>query len=159
MADALIPLYTTTLAATATSVSIIAIPATYRDLRLVVRGTTGGLNLILLKLNGDSGANYANIQMYGDGTNVGSSSGTGEVGTPIGIFGTNQCVTTCDVMDYSATDKHKTVISRGNNSANTVRAWAGRWASTTAVNSVLVYPNAGDSFQIGTTISLFGIVS
>jgi len=159
MVSAMVSLATTTLGSAASTVTFSSIPATYRDLRLVVSGTTGSLNLILIKLNGDSGTNYSSVQMYGDGTNAASASGTGEIGTAIGIFGTTQASSTCDVMDYSATDKHKSVLSRGNNTANTVRAWAGRWASTAAVTSLQVYPNAGDSFQAGTTASLYGIVS
>jgi hypothetical protein len=60
-------------------------------------------------------------------------------------------------MDYSVTDKQKTVLSRTNSSFGT-DITAGRWASTSAITSVTVYPSSGD-FEIGSTFALYGIVS
>jgi hypothetical protein len=60
------------------------------------------------------------------------------------------------VMDFSATDKHKTYISRENMGAGQVVAWSGRWASTSVVTSVGL-ACVGFSFNSGSTFSLFGI--
>jgi hypothetical protein len=59
-------------------------------------------------------------------------------------------------MDYSATDKHKTVLSRANNAANGVTAIAGRWASTSAITSI-VLTFQSSSLATGSTVALYGV--
>jgi hypothetical protein len=61
-------------------------------------------------------------------------------------------------MDYSATDKHKTVLVRSNAASTGVEAIAQRWASTAAITSILVFPSTG-SWAAGGTFSLYGIVA
>jgi hypothetical protein len=61
-------------------------------------------------------------------------------------------------MDYSATDKHKTGLHRYGIPSDSVLTTATRWASTSAVTSLLVFPRTG-SFNIGSTFNLYGIVS
>ena len=60
-------------------------------------------------------------------------------------------------MDYSATDKHKTMLSRGGSSSFGVGMNAGRWANTSAVTSVLVIGQSGLDFAAGSTFYLYGI--
>jgi hypothetical protein len=145
------PLATVTLASTAASVTFSSIPATYRDLILVVRGTlTSGVGSI--RFNGDSGANYTRVGMYGDGSTAASYSGTSAE-----IF--NSPITDImNIMDYSATDKHKTYIARDSNSASLVVAQAGRWANTAAITTVaLISPSS--TFGVGSTFSLYGVIA
>jgi hypothetical protein len=61
-------------------------------------------------------------------------------------------------MDYSATDKHKTVISRASNAVNATEAVVNRWASTAAVNSVSIRTDA-NSWAVGTTVAIYGVVA
>jgi hypothetical protein len=61
-------------------------------------------------------------------------------------------------MDTSATDKHKTVLTRFNDAGNEVAAAAFRWADTNAVTSITIGQDSG-SFNIGSTFALYGIVS
>jgi hypothetical protein len=65
------------------------------------------------------------------------------------------------LMDYSATDKHKTVLSRKNQAARTTVAQASRWASTSAINKITVNVTQPDptNFAVGSTFYLYGIVS
>jgi hypothetical protein len=62
-------------------------------------------------------------------------------------------------MDYSATDKHKTVLARHNNSAGEVSMSAGRWASNTAINSISLKVLPSGSFNSGATFSLYGVIA
>jgi hypothetical protein len=59
-------------------------------------------------------------------------------------------------MDYSATDKHKTVLIRHNYTNSIVSMAAGRWASTAAVHTVAL-TKTSLSFASGSVISLYGI--
>ena len=66
-------------------------------------------------------------------------------------------ITTYDLLDYSATDKHKTILVRfGSNSDSIALAAAGRWASTSAITSIRIYRETG-SFAIGSTFELYGV--
>jgi hypothetical protein len=67
-------------------------------------------------------------------------------------------VTIVHIMDYSATDKHKTVLSRANRASSGVDAIAGRWASTSAITSIKYFAS-GRTLDIGSTVALYGIVS
>lgn len=143
-----------TLGSSASSVTFSNIPATYRDLVLVIAGTTSGDTNPRLRLNGDTG-NASWVGMWGNGSSTTSAANTDAL--LFGSLGTSQSNTILQIMDYSASDKHKTVLGRGNQGAGSVWAFAGRWASTTVVNSATIVPAIGVNFNTGTTFNLFGI--
>jgi hypothetical protein len=138
-----------------TSVTFSSIPATYRDLILVWNGTASGNQTVLVRFNSDSGSNYSYVYAYGDGSSKASGSGTGTSITQNYLF-TNPTVSILQIMDYSATDKHKTVISRWNTAQNALQMNAERWANTAAITTVECSLGAG-SINSGTTFSLYGI--
>ena len=70
---------------------------------------------------------------------------------------TSPAVIISNIMDYSATDKHTTVLNRANNAANGVHANAGRWSNTSAVTQVQVY--ATSNFAAGSTFYLYGVAA
>jgi hypothetical protein len=154
------PLATVTLGTASASVTFSSIPATYRDLILVFRGTltTATFNELELRINGDTGSNYTRIVAFGDG------SGTGSLTDVFNSYrfsygnNTNPFTSIVQFMDYSATDKHKTALSRSSTAANIVFASATRWANTAAVNTIRLAPNSG-SFATGCTFALYGIVA
>lgn len=154
-----IPLANLTLSGSAASVTFSSISQAFRDVVLVCSmSNTVGNGALLLQLNGDTGGNYNWVRMYGDGSSTASSTTTGATSATIGNFGTNQSNNQLSIMDYSTTDKHKSVLSRTNDSAYIVSAYAARWASTSAVTSFVVYP-AGNAFAAGSTFALYGIAS
>ena len=157
MADALVPLYSTTLASATASVTILGIPGTYRDLRIVVGGSTSASAALYIRLNADSGTNYNDVAMFGDGTTAASNSRSNNSSGYVGISDTTINTTIADLMDYSATDKHKSWLSRGNVAGSRVESRAGRWANTAAVTSLMIATDTGN-FTVGTVISLYGIV-
>lgn len=158
------PLANITLAATASSVAFSSIPATYRDLIIVVRASMSSAvtTALTTKLNNDSGANYSFVFMA-NGNGSTSSYGEGGV-TSLSTVAfadlTNTQITTSQiqVMDYSATDKHKTVLVRADRVNFGTSATANRWANTAAVTSVN-FSVASGAMAIGSTFSLYGIAS
>ena len=152
-----IPLQTITLGSAASSVTFADIPATYRDLVLVANGTTVASNVyVVLQLNADDASNYSNVFMVGFGSTTESIAST-DTSIKRSGMGDSQSTVIWQLVDYSATDKHKTVLSRwGANSSTNVAAAAGRWANTSAINSVKVYPES-TTFTSGSTFSLYGI--
>jgi len=162
--SAIVALANITLGSTASSVSFGSIPATYRDLRLVVQATTSGANAAGFTLNGDAtNGNYSWVQIFGDGSSAVSNSGTGASGilpfTPNQNFSTTVAsIVTLDVMDYSAVNKHKSMLYRTNRADAVTNAIAARWANTAAVTTLTVSA-ISVNFAIGSTFSLFAIVS
>lgn len=144
-----------TLGSSASSVTFSSIPATYRDLVLVGVPTTSDGGLILLRLNGDTtSSNFFRVDMRGSSSGAQSSSGNDHIiADTTTTAGSNLVL---QVMDYSATDKHKTYLNRVSNTATLTRAWAGRWANTSAVTSVGFALSSG-TFQTGSTFNLFAI--
>jgi len=149
------PLATTTLASSASSVTFSSIDQSYGDLVLVISGTTASATTPIMRFNSDSGSNYSWVRMDGDGSNDTSASGT-YTGASFGRIGTAQSVIIAQIMDYSATDKHTTILSRGNLPNDRTRAMATRWANTSAITSAEVIADA-TTFDTGTTLSLYGI--
>lgn len=157
------PLATTTLGSNAASITLSSISQSYRDLILVINGSvnTGAANIVV-KFNGDSGSNYNRVTMSGTGSSFATASGANISELQVTEYGyldtTYSTVNVTQIMDYSATDKHKAVLARANNAANGVTAVAGRWASTSAITSI-VLTFQSSSLATGSTVSLYGIAS
>ena len=136
------------------SVTFSSIPASYRDLVLVYGGSASATGNLSIRLNGDTGSNYTHVRMYAVSGGYGSDSYTGSRAEN-GSTSTGQGVVTINIMDYSATDKHKTILSRLNWAGTNLFAHANRWANTSAVTSIEVYN--GDTGNLTGTLSLYGI--
>lgn len=152
----------TTLAAATSSVTFSELPTdgTYRDLVLVMNGPTSSYSFISVRFNGDTGSNYNDVLMYGyGGASLGSEAGSNRTSGQIGVTQTDANLTVLQVMDYSATDKHKTWLSRSTFENGNTLAFAGRWANTAAINSVSIIRIGGGTFSAGFTANLFGIAS
>jgi hypothetical protein len=154
MTTAWVPLATTTLSSTAASVTFGSISGSYRDLIIVAEGVSTSSVNGYLNFNSDTtGSNYNWVRMYGDGSTAASNSDTT---TAIAYdFYTNRTMLILQIMDYSATDKHKTVLTRWNTAQNITGATAFRWANTSAITSITLDPGAA-SFSSGCTFSLYG---
>ena len=141
------------------AVTLSGIPGNYRDLILVVSGiSTGNANLDI-RINEDTGSNYPEVFMSGDGSSTFSIATTRSflrLDYAGFITPAQGHINVVQFIDYSATDKHKTVLARGSNANNGVTATAGRWASTNAINSISIF-QAG--LTTGSTINLYGRIA
>jgi len=153
-----VALATTTLASTDSQIDFTSIPSTYRDLVIVIdTGVTAGAYDIRMFFNADtSTGNYSRVVAWGNGGSVGSLTGAEQITYYGAPRDTQNSTNFVQVMDYSATDKHKTSLVRSNNSASGLDMIASRWANTAAITSVRLLPSA-NSFTIGSTFSLYGI--
>lgn len=150
-------LQTITLGSTASSVTFSSIPATYRDIHLVMTtpSWTGAADM-LFRLNGDTGSNYSlvRVQALSGDVSSGTASGTSQY-YGVAIY-SGAVMATATWLDYSATDKHKTALHRMHQEDDYVWMAASRWASTSAVTSLSLFLNSG-SYPVGSTFSLYGI--
>lgn len=152
----------TTLATASSSVTFSSIPGGYKDLVLVVNAATttnyAGANF---QLNGDTGSNYSVVRASGSGTSASSGTATTSFGylTFDGAAPTTEANSIiAEFLDFSATDKHKTVLVRNNSTSGAVPAvemMANRWANTAAITTLLVL--TGSSFAAGSTFRLLGV--
>ena len=156
------PLATITLASAVSSVTFSSIPATYRDLVLVsqVAQNTTGIRQGVLRPNNDS-LNGAIVYMDGSGSvaSAGTDTKLGTFYLASGPAANTPVTAITQLMDYSATDKHKTILNRSGSSFDPVSAYVGRWASTSAITSLVLVSNQGGNFSIGSTFNLYGIAS
>jgi hypothetical protein len=131
---------------------------------VVVRGAMSGNASILMRFNGDSGSNYPNVFMRGQSSGTQSADYTPTyVALAISAVGTgNEFTAIAQVMDYSATDKHKTTLNRSGYTndigSSVVEATAVRWANTAAITSMAITTSAS-TFGAGSTFALYGIAS
>ena len=152
------------------SITFSSIPATYTHLQLRVfaRSTDSGSSNIEFdaRFNSDSSGNYANHYIYATGsgtpsafsaisqTYLGFQRISGGSATS-GVFGT----IILDILDYANTNKNKTIKQVGgidNNGSGVLAFVSGLWMSTSAINTIQVYPNTGNFAQYS-QVALYGI--
>lgn len=135
----------------------------YRDLIIVVsgKGASGGVGC-QVRVNDDSGTNYYRVIASGDGSSASSVSGSSTrfLFSNVGAFDTGaNGVWILQFLDYSTTDKHKSVLSRTDGDVSSGRGTdmgAHRWANTSAITKVDFYFGG---FATGTTINLYGVAA
>lgn len=149
-----------TLAAASTSVTFSNIPQNYGDLVLVMNGTgTVDPTVVRLVFNGDTGtSNYSRVLMLGvsDGRRLSESSNSERF---FDYYTGNPQTSIAQIMDYSAADKNKIILSRWQGTLSYVVASVNRWANNSPITNIQVLAISSASIQSGTTISIYGIAA
>jgi hypothetical protein len=161
------PISTQTLSSAVTSITFSDIPQNYTDLVLVVGNF--GMNIsgsaARLRFNGDTGNNYSNTTVVGNGTVVGSGRESSQnsmriIGASIGPGTANNDTTIIHILNYASTTVNKTVLVRASLPLTDVYALVGLWRNTVAVNSITLRSfNDTHTFNSGSTFTLYGIGS
>lgn len=154
--SAYVPLANVTLGSTATSVTFSSISGSYRDLILVADVLGTGTGYAELQVNNNtSSANYNILFMRGNGSTAatGAYSAASLFDYPV-FYSTSRTSFITQIFDYSATDKHKTALTRSNNANTAVEATVGRWINTSAITTLKF-----SFFDIaaGSTFALYGV--
>jgi len=155
------PLANVTLGSSAATVTFSSISGSYRDLVLVISAkNTGSNNTIFYQLNGDStSGNYFRVYALGNGSTTSSATGpTWNYFADMPISSASNGVSINHFLDYSATDKHKTILGRTDVVESYTYMDAKRWASTSAITTIAL-STAANSFAAGSSFALFGIAS
>ena len=160
----------TTLGASATSVTLSSIPSTYTDLVVRIsartdRGTTS--TGIRLTFNGSSAANYSYTYVLGNGSAASSSFTSNNT---LATFGSaNAATSTANtfsshelyIPSYNAS-QNKPFSSfnafENNTTAAEVSAYANLWSNTSAISSItFTQAGSGTSFVTGSSFYLYGV--
>lgn len=168
---ALVLLSSTTLAANGTF-DVQNIDQTYSDLLLVViaRGTANDPNdVMILRLNGDSGLNYNAIWLTGEGATAASASSQGAsniraaqampaASATANRFGLYEIT----IGGYASTTWHKQVITRGGsgNDNTAAQQWSeangGVWMNTAAVTRITLQGSISPNLATGSQLRIYG---
>ena len=143
------------------TISFTSIPSTYTDLVLVSNFESSTAANVFYRVNGDTGSNYSDTTVYGDGSSTGSyrrSNQTLSYTTYISASG-QRVVMTTNFMNYANTTTNKTFITRFNNASFELGAVVGLWRSTSAITSVTINLNNSANFTSNSTFTLYGIAS
>jgi hypothetical protein len=157
------------------NITFTSIPSTYKHLqiRYLGKGTASASQSNLpmtIRLNSDSGSNYAYHRLIGNGTlasaeAVSSSDDISQSSIPNSFSGyTNMFgVGIIDIHDYASTTKTKTLRAINGfefnlgTTAQRVQLWSGLWNSTSAMTSINFQLPASDNWTTTTVFSLYGI--
>ena len=152
------PLATSTLS-NVSSVEFSSISGTYTD--LIVQGYLYGAssnttpNLQFGNGSIDTGSNYSETELYGDGSSAGSQRLSSQTrisigrATGIGASSTDPHFFKVHIMSYANTNVYKTaLLEMGRAGAGVIRE-AGLWRSTSAITNV----------KISAAVNLYGVVS
>ena len=163
-------IYFQTLSSTASSVSFNNIPQGYTDLLLKFSPrdarTSPNISDFYVTFNGDTAANYSFGELYGDGANMAF---TRQINQSNGrfLYGNSASCTSgsfgiCDmyIPNYSSGAVYKSFNADSFSESNDTTAYqiniAGLWRNFSPIISIKVDPTTSP-FQIGTTLSLYGI--
>ena len=154
----------------AANITLSSIPSTYTDLMVLIssRSTQAGgePDGLGFQLNSDTGANYNQRQLYGDGTNKGSTSNTGltfgYVGPINGAGSTSNVFTssTLYIPNYTSSNyKSISVDSVTENNVTGANAGirANIWNSTSAITSIKFFDFTTGNLVQYSTAYLYGI--
>lgn len=157
------------------TVTFSAIPSTYTHLQIrgsaqTARGTYG-TDSLYARFNGDSGSNYADHFLRGNGAVVASGNyqpssnmlyiGYSAAGTGVSsVFGAS----VIDILDYASTTKYKTTRTLNGTDINGTIAdspgfvflSSGLWMSTSAISSITITADNGN-FNQHSQFALYGI--
>jgi hypothetical protein len=158
-----IPIAHITLSSNVSMISFTGITQSYRDLVLTssMRVATSGVDAGLA-FNSSSTSGSEHSRLYAAGS--ASSAFTGSnYGLGAALFSYPDNVTQTDdvvhIMDYTATDKHKSWVCHSSLPNNAVVKYGGRWANMSAITAIYIINTGGTTFTAGSTFALYGIVA
>ena len=145
------------------SISFSSIPSTYKHLqiRCMLLSSTATANQAV-QFNSDTGANYARHAVYGNGSTVTAAGTTGNtsirVSTYTGASASYPSVMVIDILDYTNTNKYKTVRSLAGtdqNGAGEATFLSGLWLNTNAVTDITI--TGGGTLTQYSSFALYGV--
>jgi len=148
------PISTYTVGSPQASYTMSSIPATYTDLVLIIQATTISANYNL-RFNGDTGTNYSDTSLWGNGSSAASYRSSNN--TVIGLTYTSSGapISKIQIQNYSNATTYKTVLTRQDDSVNATGGNVGLWRNTAAISSITIVSTG--NIPTGTTLTLFGI--
>lgn len=163
----------TVLTGTAASVTFGDIPQTFRHLQLVCQARSDRAtesDQVLLRFNGDTGANYDFQFITANSATVSSLATRAATSIQVGLAeaansrAANFAPIIIFIPGYVRGGAERWILSQagvfGDVSADTdlfMRDYRGRWRDTDPITSITILPNVGPNFVSGSRFQLYGI--
>lgn len=152
---------TTTLTATATTVSFTSISGSYTDLVVIVKAKNfGGGTTFGMRFNSDSGSNYSSGYF---GASNGSTLNTFTSSTSASYNGQSQsdefATNVINIMGYSNTNVQKIMFSEVNQPNGYTLQYGAVWANTSAITSIDFgnFDSGTQYWVTGSSFAIYGI--
>lgn len=152
----------------AATITFSSISGTYKHLQIrgIARTTlTTQPDIMIITCNSDSGTNYANHLLVGDGATAGIDKDTSATRMNFhriaSDYNTSSVFSgiTIDILDYTSTSKYKTLrglIGFDANGSGRICFNSGVWMSTSAITSITLGSGYSFSYKQHTSLSLYG---
>ena len=153
------PIATTTLGSAAATISFTSISSAYTDLRLVINASLTANAGVWARFNNDSGSNYSDTTLEGNGTSATSARNSNNTEIPVTYVYANQwSFGALNVFSYAGSTNKTSLTERAsdNNGSGEVLRAVSLWRNTAAINRIDLILYSGQ-FKIGTTATLYGI--
>lgn len=160
---------TTVGAGGASTITFSSIPQTYTHLQIRYLAKATRANVVsqpAFRFNSDTGSNYTDHYLNANGSTIAA----GWDGTNTLIYGSSIAgnsanantfgVGVFDILDYTNTNKYKTVRSIGgddDNGSGYIDFRSGLWMSTSAINTITITEAYGNNFAQYSSFALYGI--
>lgn len=151
---------TTTLGNATGTVTFSSISGSYTDLVVIFIGNLNTANTCFLRNNNDSGSNYSQIDMIGNGSSAVVQKTSNTTGHRIyDVIASTNAINTqiFNINNYSNTTTYKTTLLRGSDTSGEVGATISLWRSTAAINR-LDFVNTAGTWSAGSTFTIYGIL-
>ena len=159
------PIATKTASGSVSTLDFTSISGSYTDLILICDWAAGATDYpVSLRFNSDTGSNYSNTEMRGNGSTTGSHRNSNQTEMYLAEYVTGATSFSSNaifqIMNYANTTTYKTVLARSNNAvgggSSGTEANVGLWRSTSAITTITV-KTGGTNFAAGSTFTLYGI--
>ena len=166
MATTYTPIATTTLGSAQSSVTFSSISGSYTDLIIACSIKLVTADYPMVRINGDSGTNYSDTSLFGNGTSVLSEIASNVNRWLLSLSGGNTQYPTASntynstilhFMNYSNSTTYKTMLARSDNASRGTVAQVNLWRNTNAITSLVFSNLSGGNFDTGSTFTLYGI--
>jgi hypothetical protein len=155
----------TSAAASVTFSSLSTYSAEYQHLqiRMVCRSARGSEDYLQMRFNGDTGSNYSNHYLEGNGSSVGSSGSANQTQMYQGVSASSNLAANIfasfviDILDPFETTKFTTSRTLGGFATRSIGLNSGNWRNTDALTSITLRHQVGDNLVTGSRFSLYGI--
>jgi hypothetical protein len=152
---AYVPLANLTLTSIQQTITFSSISQAYKDLVLVATVQTTADGYVNCKVNGATSYFYVDIESNGSANQTYYYSTFGTVIDQPYLRSANPTLLNLNFLDYSATDKNKTILGRHTSPDMTVLS-AIRYPSNSAISTITL---GGVNFNIGNNFQLFGVIA
>lgn len=148
------------------SIDFTSIAGTYKHLQIrYITRNASATDTTYMRLNSDTGSNYALHILRGDGSTTGAQGAGTQTrmelpfasysGATANAFGAG----VIDILDYANTSKYKTCRTLGGadlNGSGAINLVSGLWQSTSAITSISIFASTGSIAQYS-QFALYGI--